>query len=495
MSNTTKFTMAYIFGIIAFALFIGNGEYNRCNASADSDPVNYCYKAYFDVTNNTGGDLNNYPIRVLTNSVGLTSSGIVDPRFWDFYPYENGIGNDIPYTAQNIDSSLAPFWYVVDNIPDGETKRFNILSGNKYQRSDNALYFNGNAQLIIPDADDISFAGISDFGVFACLDVYDFTPRDEVIFEKWDGVNDGYYFGFADNSGTLAFTYTLGDGSTTQTYTYRDAEALITAGTNCVGIGASDTYNYIAYFDYRTNIHDLEFTIISTFTTTGFNNNSENLNVGYSDEGVDSLSGASVSYIGGFELDTSLTASVPLWEYSFDADDITELSSVNPTYSSTIESAHGTSDGTYTITIDQSNISYEYGSFVINDLNPFPVLDETLNDVTEIIGLPENNYTSENSSVLYNLVISRFEEAATNGNINAQGFVAGFLTTIGICLGAIFWKFTKFMPGGIVILGTFPTIGVIAGWLDEWWLSLWALGIILMWLATIRGKQESIGGS
>ena len=97
--------------IFASMLMLYNPDYNSCVAHAsDNNISDFCYRLDVSVTNNTGSDLTDKPVRVEIPTLSYINNKQMDSRGWDLRPTQGGFGNEIDLLTINTNNNQSPFY-------------------------------------------------------------------------------------------------------------------------------------------------------------------------------------------------------------------------------------------------------------------------------------------------------------------------------------------------------------------------------------------------
>jgi len=190
-----------VFGFIAaLALLVQvDSMAGRCAYAAAEVPTDTCYRNAITISNDTGGTLTNYPVRVPFNAAGPIAANTMDENAWDAAPVTTG-NQPVPVMTQSLTSEAAGWWMVVPEITDGTSDIFQLYYGSNGLQRDNGVYFNGSDFVTIADDADLNIADM--FSVVVDLRTLSNDARDESIVERYDS-GAGWSISFVDDAGSL----------------------------------------------------------------------------------------------------------------------------------------------------------------------------------------------------------------------------------------------------------------------------------------------------
>lgn len=190
-----------VFGFIAaLALLVQvDSMAGRCAYAAAEVPTDTCYRNAITISNDTGGTLTNYPVRVPFNAAGPIAANTMDENAWDAAPVTTG-NQPVPVMTQSLTSEAAGWWMVVPEITDGTSDIFQLYYGSNGLQRDNGVYFNGSDFVTIADDADLNIADM--FSVVVDLRTLSSDARDESIVERYDS-GAGWSISFVDDAGSL----------------------------------------------------------------------------------------------------------------------------------------------------------------------------------------------------------------------------------------------------------------------------------------------------
>ena len=184
---------------------------------------------------------------------------------------------------------------------------------------------------------------------------------------------------------------------------------------------------------------------------------------------------------------------VRILKYTFDAVDMSEATSINPTYTGTIvdHSANGFT-GTYEFVRDQTDwtttvhpsqlTSATTGTQVIQEVTPIDVLGD-------IVPFDPGFSTKTNDSFFYIWFVEPLEGI---GSADWHGITLA-LTGTGLVIGIAFFLATErqFTPLAVFVSGMPLSIGGAAGWVPWWYIFMWWALVIFTWFGTNRMKESA----
>ena len=144
IKTPNKFQLAIAL-IFVSVLMLYNPDYNSCVAHAsDNNISDFCYRLDVSVTNNTGYDLNNKPVRVEIPTLSIISNKQLHRNTWDLRPTQGGFGNETDLLTINTNNNQSPFYITFESIPKDETRIARLYLGNNEQKRNQGIMFTGN---------------------------------------------------------------------------------------------------------------------------------------------------------------------------------------------------------------------------------------------------------------------------------------------------------------------------------------------------------------
>ena len=167
---------------------------------ADHDvPLDYCFRTTLQITNSTGGDLTDYPVRVVFPALAAISGSFMSPRAYDLRPV-NSSNVHVEALLQDLDSNTAALWLHAPSLPDGATVTFFAFTGNNQVARNQGVTFTGSDELTITSHADFSIT--DELSVMVELEMHDVSAQDSTLLARHSGGN-GYRLELIDDASTL----------------------------------------------------------------------------------------------------------------------------------------------------------------------------------------------------------------------------------------------------------------------------------------------------
>lgn len=198
---------------------------------AAANPANFCYRTNLAVTNSTGADLTNYPIRFPFPAAAVIAADHMDAYAWDLRAVTPG-NEDVEIFAQDLSGGTATWWLVAPTIPDGATVTFKLYTvltprtpGD--QGHDPGFFFSTSATSTVAVANHADFDLTDRIGVQVTVENDgDPPPTSPAWFlSKHDGAS-GYGLGIVDVGGVLRVRFQI-DSATTDSILWDGSLATI----------------------------------------------------------------------------------------------------------------------------------------------------------------------------------------------------------------------------------------------------------------------------
>ena len=446
--------------IFASMLMLYNPDYNNCVAHAsDNNISDFCYRLDVSVTNNTGSDLTDKPIRVEIPTLSYINNKQMDSRGWDLRPTQGGFGNEIDLLTINTNNNQSPFYITFESIPKDETRIARLYLGNNEQKRNQGIIFTGNENL--NHAYDSNFAITDNLKIDVELEVLDSTAHTGDIIKLFDS-NQGYRLSFLDDSGTLKlraevnadacnYTWNTSWDNTNKLITYRflaDTGNDLFIDVDGVNVMACDT--------------DEPSITIPTSTL---------------DIGNNTLKNTIIRDIKIFEAATQKA------DYGFDFNTLSETSKTNPNYSGMANDYSSNNKHlTYTFVRDQSNINASVGGLVFTSTGASALLDTQNIDIIsgKFGGNDIYTNTANTNAFGYDLLSSAMNNMGISNSLGFTIFFTGFALIFG--LGA--FVYTKSITITMFSMALPYSYASINGFIPYWWLIIFLLVMVTSYGAT-----------
>ena len=446
--------------IFASMLMLYNPDYNNCVAHAsDNNISDFCYRLDVSVTNNTGSDLTDKPIRVEIPTLSYINNKQMDSRGWDLRPTQGGFGNEIDLLTINTNNNQSPFYITFESIPKDETRIARLYLGNNEQKRNQGIIFTGNENL--NHAYDSHFAITDNLKIDVELEVLDSTAHTGDIIKLFDS-NQGYRLSFLDDSGTLKlraevnadacnYTWNTSWDNTNKLITYRflaDTGNDLFIDVDGVNVMACDT--------------DEPSITIPTSTL---------------DIGNNTLKNTIIRDIKIFEAATQKA------DYGFDFNTLSETSKTNPNYSGMANDYSSNNKHlTYTFVRDQSNINASVGGLVFTSTGASALLDTQNIDIIsgKFGGNDIYTNTANTNAFGYDLLSSAMNNMGISNSLGFTIFFTGFALIFG--LGA--FVYTKSITITMFSMALPYSYASINGFIPYWWLIIFLLVMVTSYGAT-----------
>ena len=428
--NINLFILAVL--LFAWALIVPGA---KCLSANITNPSDYCYVQSLTISNNTGSDLINKPIRVPKNTADLISANTISgENDWAFSLTNSSLDN-IEFLITSYNNTATPFWIVAPNIPNGGSVTYNLFYGNNTRVRDNGLSFEYDSYARVLHNNNMNLGLNSDWQVVADLRVTDSSKicPDPIANPNYtaniiDKYNESGYSGFQ-----LYFVCSNGNPYIT----------------GRIANGQNDIYSVTKL--WSSSFDNLDKRIELKRLSTGYlqllidgsieSSVSANLNMA---NNVDHLD------IGGTELNATVLRNAgieigndQLSTWTFDS--LQETSAVSPNYQySFSDYAQGNNPGTYYKNYDSTNIFFSLST-------PNSDITEIETFVTDISGFAFQNVNALTSTNQFNPIIPISEPLA-----QGLGLPPAMTYTL------LFSFLGLLMVFGVYIVAPNPILGLIA---------------------------------
>lgn len=479
------------------ALVASPGGPHGCASADATNPFSagsYCWFLDVEVTNNTGSDVTDFVARGEVNAAGFITDNILDPLAWTLYGQQGSFQNGQNIEAQDLSETDAQWWIQMGDIPNGETRITRIYMKNAAQQRDQAIHFSGREQLNIPN--DVAFNLDDHEAVVVAITNHDETARTETIVDKYvnSGFQGGYHIFWNDNGGNLELAVEFNGDSSTQVVkcevawntAWTGERILVTLLADKNGSGVFDIFFWIfspvAPMSGNQCIED-------PHVSQDVFQNTEDVIIGQNNGGrpasvaPDPLSGTDVHWIewwDGVPLGTWTAANIRDAGdrealYLFDPTTMAESTSVDPTYTGTLDETLGLGppQATYTFTRSQTGMAVSTGiPALVSGASP-ATLPSSL---TAVSGTPlDADFTttgSENTNLLF---YSFFNQTVNSIRWGRQAMWSLIALLPALMLGSLMFALFRTAISFIVGAGLPYAYAVSGELISEWFLLVWGL--------------------
>ncbi len=447
-------------GLVIGAAAVSLLAYSTAWADDDLLPDDFCYLTPITVTNDTGGALTDYGVRVLLNADGMIALGFIDARGWDIRPTPGGFSTETEVFTEDLDSAAAPWWFRADSIPSEGIQSYRVYSGNIVQKRDNGIFFTGTD--VLSAAHNAVFNIADNLAVELSLELDIATAQTSTLLSHWN-LNEGYRLFLNDNAGSLEIIAQVDDKQL--------AVAWDAAWTDTV-------------IDFRM-----------TFVTPTLELFADGVSQGNTNTGLGAITATTTPVVMGTDLATAIirgaaihkdvgageavVANWPLNAGQTGALGCTETVNTNPFQGVCQDAGVNNLDATYTFTRDQTGITVLVGPTGLVSALVAPVLDSTLPD---ILGDP----------LLSDLFPGALDE---NSRFFGYEFALPLVADAGIPR-QMGWSILLGAFGLIMMIGVYavsqnvllalgaaltpPFMGVVNEWIDPWVLAVWVIAAVVV---------------
>lgn len=464
-----RWTIAFV--LVFVVLLTMRDDRIVCGVSADHvNPIDFCFETKITITNNTGADLTNKPIRALINADNLIDNGQIDERNWDFTASHSAINNNIDVMGQNLGSTAAPFWLWLDSLAAGESTDIRVLHGSPSQHHDNGFFLNGYPNpLSIPHSASIDAGGETFYQIDIVASFRDLTVNSGELLRKADSLpGSGWRVTLGDiGAGVYGFAWLINSTSCTAAVSNTGRHHWSFVFSQAAGIDV-----FIYEDGSLINSCDTDEASIGT--------NTADLRIGNNVSNV-IIHKATFTDGGGIQ-----------GNYSFDANDVTELTSVSNVFTGTfLDATANNNDGTYSFTENQSNIVVVVNPATLVNVSNFPSVSDANNLVDSVIdGALVVIQPTINSGIVGG-ILTDLDTYSGNANINPDGPKFALTMAVGLGLAILLFGITRFPPLAVVAMGTPVGIGALAGWYNPFWALTLVIALPIIWFGTTKILETS----
>ena len=429
--------------------------------------ADYCYRLTITVTN-SGGALTDYPVAFNLNSGQMADQGVIHDLLLDMRPVTTG-GVTLELTAQDRTLNPARWWVTLPSIPASGSVAFNIYMGDDALSRNQGFYFDGTTDTIT----------VTDH---ADLDITD-EMEARVKFQTDNGDQDGWFV----TKGTASTGYRFGLESTGSGNIRAEVDTQtldVAFPTGAEYVDGGEVYARMRYIDptlsvdfYNTvtDIWDQQSTAVHA---GGITANVVDLVMG------DSFTGT----LRDVELRDQLNSSErKVAQWGMNAQDITELPSVDPTYTGTVTDELVGHNGAYSLSRAQSALTTSVGPVSLQYANTAITVSEAL---ATILGTPTatdlfTTGTASQHMPLYNAL----EDTRTAIGAPSLPFWFLIFGLAGVALGAVVYVPTKSYELAAAVPGGSLLVGSVLGFLQAWLVLLYAFLAFAIWGIYRFGRQ------
>lgn len=444
------------------ALLSMGGSGIGCKAQASSTiPSDYCYKVTVTITNATATTYTYLPVRFTMPASDLISNRQLDQRAWQMFGSGSTASQNVGITAQTLTSTQAGWWVEFVSIASGASPVNNVYFGNDDQQRDQGILFAG--------ADTVTTAHHADFDVSNNLDL-------RVEFELFDT---------SIATATLASHWTANTGYKLE---YGASNLRATVGSNTLSVPWDSSWT------------DETIDIQMTFVSPNIAILVDEIPQGTLSTGLGSIPSASATFDIGTSLNKAYIRDVRLYGgspytvraiWGFDADSMSEFTSVSP-YTGVIQDyAAGSHDLSYSFVRGWMAESGGPLTPAVSRVLPASVAPPVTIPTTQPSQTgplsPVNLFTPVPTSSS-DLLGAFLNPITTDNPVAGQKFLwALMIGGLSLLITALIYARLPAQGAGgfnIIIagvIGMLPVIwAAIAGHLPWWWVFVWIVGLMLI---------------
>lgn len=452
--------------LVLFAFSHGSS----CPVKGDTgQPVQYCGFIDFSVTNSTGGDLTDYPVRFEAPISGLISTQRADNMGWQWYCAESSFSNGRNLFLQGLTESTSDIWIVFPDLPDGDTRTVRCYIGRAGTQRDQGLWFTGGERLV--RSADADFNINDNLRIDVLMENLSETARSEAIIDHQGG-GTSYRVLLLNSGGALHFQTTL-DGlscSVAWDSSWTDEKTLFTV--RYVAATGDDTF----------------------IDVNGVNVEACDLDAGaLGSPGVDLVIGQLIS--GALQLNDVIVRDIIISEsgdivahWGFDGPSASETGSTNPYTGIIVDYSPNTEDATYTFDRDQAGLTTSVGAYTLSTAATGP---EFVAPEVDVVGeiLPGSAFGAVGNENASTWPLMLFNPPATSV-IPRTAYWTLLLSAFAVLFGLLAYMLSTKVIIALVSAGAVYTLGVADGVLPVWWLIYWAFAVAFA-VASSRWSREA----
>ncbi len=426
-----------------------------CIAEAQSVPVDFCFRVPVTVTNNTGGVVTDQEVRMLFNADSLISAGTMEDHGWDLRPVDAALAAR-EMMAQDLDSATAPWWTVVDGtIADGTSRTFSVYMGHESAKRNQAFEFTGGDSIAVTHTSDLT---ITDrLGIVATIQT-DSPLQDATIIDKFTG-SSGYRLLLVDSGGVAK------------------VRAQINSATFDVPAGAFSGDETTIRVEFIAPTLEIFFDDVSQ---------------GTSNTGEGSIATTTTAVLMGtaytgvireaeIRKNVGLATIEKVARWGFHPLQIAELTSVDPTYTGTVDDEIGSNDGVYTLSRSQANITVELGAVALTFSNVALTAQERFVDMLGPL-LSVDPFTLQ-TPIASNLpFFGALDSARAAIGIPQDAFWVGIIGIFSGALAFLVYSKAKRYDVAAAVPGAAFLIGTVIGLVEPWVVMIYGILAAGLWL-------------
>lgn len=438
--------------------------------ASDTQPVDYCWQIEIAITNDTGGDLTDYMVRVPIDAAGLVSADRLDARAWDILPVQGSLSNEIFLMAQDMDDGAAGWWFFLPSITDNETKTIRLYTGSSEQRRDQAFRFSTTTHVIADQDAALEPTGASSIVklglTFSKIDAIGSTSK--YLVDNRTGTT-GYEIRMTDS----AITFVIDGGTCSLTWDSAWDNQFADWQFEYFSAPAPDT------FIYRNGV--LEETCDLDQSTIAYGGVDLVLGTSSNFRWPGGLPGVALrQFTLGTGASTNQPASTPILRWDFNAKELTETST-SPVYIGTVTDLTGNGHtGTYELGFDQTNITTTVSAPSLAGGQSQIVLSDSAPAVLgDAYAVNPGTNSEVTTGAFYSVFVDKWASASP---VRSFGY-AMVLSIVGLLLAIGTYRVTRYIPVALFMFGIPLAVGVANGWIAGWWMIIWVLFGIGGWFA------------
>ena len=457
--------IAMTLAAVALVMVAAPGPGGGCKVHAsDTLPSDYCYQFNYSITYTGATALTNTAVRVPVNAQSLVLGDRMDERGWDLLPVLGSLSNEVDILTQDLTSPAAYWWLHIPSITEDQTRTVRIYLGSDEQKRDQGIMFTGSDDFTVPD--NAAFDLTDDFTVQAELELLDDTARNESIVDHLAG-GDGFAIDLVDDGGTLKVRCTA--DATTADITW---DSLWTNSNRRIELVMDSGGSGVTCRD------DASGTTSST-ASGAVTASTENFIVG---------SGLNDAIIRRVSMVNDSTGAYQA-RYDFNANQVTETSSTNPFTGTVTDGGPNTLPGTYTFNRNQDNFDVSVGALQFTSAADYVSMPTNTPDV---LGSPWVVDISEavpesSTGILHTLFIEPVAGSVDSAAPREMGLAIA-MGGLGLVLGLFTYRASGYVPLALFVFGVPIGAGMIQGWIQPWWMLMWAFLVISSWFAVRQSE-------
>ncbi len=432
-------------------------------AEASSFPPSvYCYSFQVSIGNSSPADLTDVAVAFEVNSGNLLTLSRMSQLALDLRPVTTAL-SPVEVTAQDITLDPARWWLNIPSLPTGSNFTFQVYTGfNAAQR---------NQGFLVTGSDTLTVTDHADFDITDNLEVVgnvftSNTSQDAWFVTKWT-LNAGYRFGVRALDGTLIAQ--VDDKTVTAVWDGSLTWLRMTFVNPTLNIDSWNTTTLVwdNLATSNTGLGAITANVADLVMGDGYTGVLRDVEV-YDNFGA-----------GGY---------APVEKWGFAAEDITELTAVNPTYTGTVTGDLGNHNAAYSLTRDQTNFSVVVGALVTSEAATTITFTQKLGD---LLGEPSTTdlFTSmpAASRFPFYALINGF---GTDIGLTPQAWWFILLATLGFIAAIGVYTWLRAPDFAYIVMLVFIAIGPPLGLFDPWVLIVCFIGLVGLWTVASRLAKE-----